>query len=140
MSVDLPHFSRDVEHARSEATQSPSSLQTYLNRHKRQMATARPSSASFQVSFQYFQKLEMQTKQWLLCKLAFHMGHLIFAQFQRRALKPLDRELKMAQKSRKDMQIASVPKNTRQGEGRNTKYTATSRNGKPKRYRGQGKK
>jgi hypothetical protein len=45
----------------------------------------------------------------------------------------------MAQKSRKDMQIASVPKNTRQGEGRNTKYSATSRNSARKKYRGQGR-
>jgi hypothetical protein len=45
----------------------------------------------------------------------------------------------MAQKSRKDMQIASVPKNTRQGEGKNTKYSATSRNSARKRYRGQGR-
>ena len=45
----------------------------------------------------------------------------------------------MAQKSRKDMQIASVPKNTRQGEGRNTKYSASSRNEARKKYRGQGK-
>jgi hypothetical protein len=45
----------------------------------------------------------------------------------------------MAQKSRKDMKIESIPKNTRQGEGRNTKYAATSRNGARKKYRGQGK-
>jgi hypothetical protein len=45
----------------------------------------------------------------------------------------------MAQKSRKEMKIESVPKNTRQGEGRNTKYAATSRNGARKKYRGQGK-
>jgi hypothetical protein len=45
----------------------------------------------------------------------------------------------MAQKSRKDMKIESIPKNTRQGEGRNTKYAATSRNGARKRYRGQGR-
>ena len=31
------------------------------------------------------------------------------------------------------------PKKTRQGSGKNTKYAATSRNGKPKRYRGQGR-
>ena len=37
------------------------------------------------------------------------------------------------------MQIASVPKNTRQGEGRNTKYSATSRNSSRKKYRGQGR-
>ncbi len=45
----------------------------------------------------------------------------------------------MAQKSRKEMKIESVPKNTRQGEGRNTKYSATSRNSSRKKYRGQGK-
>jgi hypothetical protein len=45
----------------------------------------------------------------------------------------------MAQKSRKDMQIASVPKNTRQGASRNTKYAATSRNVARKKYRGQGR-
>jgi hypothetical protein len=45
----------------------------------------------------------------------------------------------MAQKSRKEMKIESVPKNTRQGEGRNTKYSATSRNKARKKYRGQGK-
>jgi hypothetical protein len=45
----------------------------------------------------------------------------------------------MAQKSRKDMKIESIPKNTRQGEGSNTKYAATSRNGARKKYRGQGK-
>lgn len=45
----------------------------------------------------------------------------------------------MAQKSRKEMKIESIPKNTRQGEGRNTKYSATSRNKARKRYRGQGR-
>ena len=45
----------------------------------------------------------------------------------------------MAQKSRKEMKIESIPKNTRQGEGRNTKYSATSRNKARKKYRGQGK-
>lgn len=35
--------------------------------------------------------------------------------------------------------IESTPKNTRQGLGKNTKYSATSRNGKRKKYRGQGK-
>lgn len=35
--------------------------------------------------------------------------------------------------------IESRPKNTRQGEGRNTKYAATSRNNARKPYRGQGK-
>jgi len=31
------------------------------------------------------------------------------------------------------------PKKTRQGSGKHTKYAATSRNGKKKLYRGQGK-
>jgi len=35
--------------------------------------------------------------------------------------------------------IESKPKNTRQGEGQNTKYAATSRNKARKPYRGQGK-
>ena len=35
--------------------------------------------------------------------------------------------------------IESTPKNTRQGSGKNTKYAATSRNGKKKVYRGQGR-
>ncbi len=35
--------------------------------------------------------------------------------------------------------IDPQPKKTRQGNGKNTKYTATSRNGAKKRYRGQGK-
>jgi len=35
--------------------------------------------------------------------------------------------------------IESKPKKTRQGTGKHTKYAATSRNGKPKRYRGQGR-
>lgn len=39
----------------------------------------------------------------------------------------------------KDVQIESIPKNTRQGQGKNTKYSATSRNNKKKPYRGQGK-
>ena len=34
--------------------------------------------------------------------------------------------------------IESNPKKTRQGSGRHTKYTATSRNAKKKRSRGQG--
>jgi hypothetical protein len=41
--------------------------------------------------------------------------------------------------TRKDMKIESIPKNTRQGFGRNTKYAATSRNKARKKYRGQGK-
>lgn len=36
-------------------------------------------------------------------------------------------------------QIESQPKNTRQGLGKHTKYSATSRNGAKKKYRGQGK-
>ena len=35
--------------------------------------------------------------------------------------------------------IESKPKKTRQGSGQHTKYAATSRNAKRKRYRGQGK-
>lgn len=35
--------------------------------------------------------------------------------------------------------IEFKPKNTRQGSGRNTKYSATSRNNARKKYRGQGK-
>jgi hypothetical protein len=34
--------------------------------------------------------------------------------------------------------IESKPKKSRQGEGKHTKYAATSRNGARKRYRGQG--
>jgi hypothetical protein len=35
--------------------------------------------------------------------------------------------------------IDSQPKNTRQGQGRNTKFAASSRNNAKKRYRGQGR-
>jgi len=35
--------------------------------------------------------------------------------------------------------IEATPKKTRQGSGQHTKYAATSRNNKKKRYRGQGK-
>jgi len=35
--------------------------------------------------------------------------------------------------------IETRPKKTRQGSGQHTKYAASSRNGKPKRYRGQGR-
>ncbi len=35
--------------------------------------------------------------------------------------------------------IESTPKKTRQGRGQHTKYAATSRNKKKKRYRGQGR-
>ena len=35
--------------------------------------------------------------------------------------------------------IDSTPKMSRQGQGNNTKYSATSRNNAKKKYRGQGK-
>ena len=35
--------------------------------------------------------------------------------------------------------IESTPKKTRQGQGKHTKYSASSRNNKKKMYRGQGK-
>ena len=35
--------------------------------------------------------------------------------------------------------IENTPKKTRQGRGKHSKYSATSRNGAKKRYRGQGK-
>jgi hypothetical protein len=35
--------------------------------------------------------------------------------------------------------IESKPKKSRQGAGQHTKYAASSRNGSPKRYRGQGR-
>ncbi|MFZ9740279.1 MAG: hypothetical protein ACO3CQ_00085 [Candidatus Nanopelagicaceae bacterium] len=35
--------------------------------------------------------------------------------------------------------LESIPKKTRQGAGKHTKYAATSRNGARKKYRGQGK-
>ncbi len=35
--------------------------------------------------------------------------------------------------------IEAIPKKTRQGNGKHTKYSATSRNGARKRYKGQGK-
>jgi hypothetical protein len=38
-----------------------------------------------------------------------------------------------------DKMIESTPKKTRQGMGKHTKYAASSRNGKRKRYRGQGR-
>ncbi len=38
-----------------------------------------------------------------------------------------------------DVQIESKPKKTRQGRGKHSKYSATSRNGEKKKYRGQGK-
>jgi hypothetical protein len=36
------------------------------------------------------------------------------------------------------VEIESKPKRSRQGMGKNTKYSASSRNGAKKRYRGQG--
>ena len=39
----------------------------------------------------------------------------------------------------KDVQIDSIPKKSRQGNGKHTKYAATSRNNKKKAYRGQGR-
>tara|TARA_E500000331_G_scaffold132750_1_gene129820 strand:+ start:3015 stop:3161 length:147 start_codon:yes stop_codon:yes gene_type:complete len=36
--------------------------------------------------------------------------------------------------------IEAIPKKTRQGTGKHTKYSASSRNGAKKRYRGQGRK
>ena len=38
-----------------------------------------------------------------------------------------------------DSLIESRPKRTRQGKGKHSKYSATSRNGAKKRYRGQGR-
>ena len=38
-----------------------------------------------------------------------------------------------------DQMIEATPKKTRQGQGKHTKYAASSRNGKKKVYRGQGK-
>ena len=35
--------------------------------------------------------------------------------------------------------VEEIPKKTRQGSGKHTKYSATSRNGAKKKYRGQGK-
>ena len=35
--------------------------------------------------------------------------------------------------------VESIPKQTRQGTGKNTKYAASSRNRAKKKYRGQGK-
>ena len=39
----------------------------------------------------------------------------------------------------KDGFMPGTPKKTRQGDGKHTKLSATSRNGARKRYRGQGK-
>ena len=38
-----------------------------------------------------------------------------------------------------EIQTETRPKKTRQGKGKHSKYSATSRNGAKKRYRGQGK-
>ncbi len=35
--------------------------------------------------------------------------------------------------------VEAIPKKSRQGQGKHTKYSATSRNKARKRYRGQGK-
>ena len=35
--------------------------------------------------------------------------------------------------------VEAIPKKPRQGHGQHTKYSATSRNKAPKRYRGQGR-
>ena len=35
--------------------------------------------------------------------------------------------------------VETIPKKTRQGQGKHTKYAATSRNNKLKKYRGQGR-
>ena len=35
--------------------------------------------------------------------------------------------------------VETIPKKTRQGRGKHTKYTASSRNSAKKKYRGQGK-
>lgn len=39
---------------------------------------------------------------------------------------------------KKGLKIESTPKKTRQGDGKHTKYAATSRNKARKKYRGQG--
>lgn len=41
--------------------------------------------------------------------------------------------------NKKTLKLESRPKNTRQGQGRNTKYAATSSNPSKKKYRGQGR-
>jgi|APGre2960657423_1045063.scaffolds.fasta_scaffold00241_7 hypothetical protein len=41
--------------------------------------------------------------------------------------------------NKKDQKIDSSPKSTLQGQGKNTKYSKTSRNSARKKYRGQGK-
>jgi hypothetical protein len=41
--------------------------------------------------------------------------------------------------TKRQIEIQSKPKSTRQGSGKHTKYAATSRNSARKPYRGQGK-
>ncbi len=41
--------------------------------------------------------------------------------------------------NKKDQKNDSSPKSTLQGQGKNTKYSKTSRNSARKKYRGQGK-
>lgn len=41
--------------------------------------------------------------------------------------------------NKKDQKLESNPKNTIQGQGKNTKYSKTSRNSARKKYRGQGR-
>ena len=38
-----------------------------------------------------------------------------------------------------NVELESIPKKTRQGRGKHTKYAASSRNKAKKRYKGQGK-
>jgi hypothetical protein len=38
-----------------------------------------------------------------------------------------------------NVQLESIPKKTRQGNGKHTKYSASSRNKAKKKYRGQGR-
>ncbi len=38
-----------------------------------------------------------------------------------------------------DMFVEAIPKKSRQGNGKHSKYSATSRNSARKKYRGQGK-
>ena len=45
----------------------------------------------------------------------------------------------MALYSNTNKLVAAQPKKTRQGKSQNTKLSATARNGRKKRYRGQGK-
>lgn len=45
----------------------------------------------------------------------------------------------MALYGKKQLKLESPPKMTRQGRSKNTKYSATSRNGARKKYRGQGR-